>query len=263
LSKLLKCPYVITEHTRPQNNFRSFIHQQLTIFGLKRATAVMAVSKLLATEVMKWSNRQVEVMPNIVETERFSVQPYPTQSIQIGFLGALNKPVKGLEVLLNAVAKLNTEFVLHIGGAGLLLNSYKSQATELGITAKCKFYGAIEPTVVPDFMASLHFFVCSSYSETFCVALAEALASGRPVVSTQCGGPEEFVNDTNGILVAVNDEETLANGINRMIRKYHTYDQLLLREQIEMRFSAESFLNRIEKIYSRVRLVKKITVIQK
>lgn len=254
LSRLLKVPFVVMEHTRPSNNFRSHAHKWLTIFGLSRASAIIAVSKMLANEVKHYVKRDVVVVPNIVETERFDVAPYPESEItQIGFLGTLNQPVKGLDILLRAVADLKTDFVLHIGGSGKLLQSYKVLAAELGIEQKCNFYGFVLPKEVPAFMSRLHFFVCASRSETFCVALAEAMAAGRPVVSTRCGGPEEFVDESNGMLVAVGDVDALTNGINKMIGHHSTYSQQLLREQIEIRFSSASFLTQMEKIYSQVR----------
>jgi glycosyltransferase involved in cell wall biosynthesis len=256
LSKILKIPFVVTEHTRPTNNFRSFVHKQLTIFALKRATVVMAVSKILANEVNDFTNRDVIVVPNIVEVERFEVTPFPEgEVVQMGFLGTLNKPVKGLDILLRAVADLKTNFVLHVGGGGELLQSYKALSEELGVEQKCIFYGFVLPSEVPVFMSRLHFFVCSSRSETFCVALSEAMATGRPVVSTKCGGPEEFVDVSNGILVNREDVQSLRKGIEQMILNYKSYDSAGISEAVGGRFGEECFLASIEAIYSNVKLI--------
>ncbi len=255
LSRLLKVPFVVTEHTRPPNNFRSYVHKRLTIFGLKRASVVMAVSNMLANELKYFVNRDVVVVPNIVETERFDVAPYPESEItQIGFLGTLNQPVKGLDILLRAVADLKTDFVLHVGGSGKLLQSYKALSKELRIEQKCKFYGFVLPNEVPAFMSRLHFSVCASRSETFCVALAEAMAAGRPVVSTRCGGPEEFVDDSNGMLVHVEDVKALQHGIEQMILNYRNYNSASISKSVNERFSEASFLLRIEKVYFDVNL---------
>lgn len=256
LSRLLKVPFVVTEHTRPSNNFRSYIHKWLTVFGMKRASVVVAVSRMLANEVKHFVKRDVSVIPNIVETERFDVEPYPELKItQIGFLGTLNQPVKGLDILLRAVADLKTDFVLHVGGSGKLLPSYKALSKELGIAQKCIFYGFILPNDVPAFMSRLHFFVCSSRSETFCVALAEAMAAGRPVVSTRCGGPEEFVDDSNGMLVNVEDVASLQHGTEQMILNYKNYNSTSISRSVNERFSEVSFLLRVEAVYSNVKSV--------
>lgn len=256
LSRLLKVPFVLTEHTRPSNNFRSSIHKWLTVFGMKRASVLVAVSKMLANEVSQFVKRDVVVVPNIVETERFDVALYPELKItQIGFLGTLNQPVKGLDILLRAVADLKTDFVLHVGGSGKMLQSYKALAAELGIEQKCIFYGFVLPMDVPAFMSRLHFFVCASRSETFCVALAEAMAAGRPVVSTRCGGPEEFVDDSNGILVNVEDVTSLQQGIEQMILNYKKYNSTNISRLVIERFSEASFLQRIEAVYSNIKSI--------
>jgi len=253
LSRLLKVPFVVTEHTRPSNNFRSFIHKWLTVFGMKRASVLVAVSKMLAKEVKHFVKRNVAIVPNIVETERFDVAPYPESKItQIGFLGTLNQPVKGLDILLRAVADLKTNFVLHVGGSGKMLQSYKALAAELGIEQKCIFYGFVLPMDVPAFMSRLHFFVCASRSETFCVALAEAMAAGRPVVSTRCGGPEEFVDESNGMLVNVADVPSLQHGIEQMILNYKKYNSTSISRSVDELFSEASFLQRIEAVYSNI-----------
>lgn len=252
LSVFLKVPFVVSEHTRPINNFRSYIHKWLTIFGLRRAYVVMAVSNMLANQLRQFIKRDIIVIPNIVETERFNGLPYPkSKVIQIGFLGTLNQPVKGLDILLKAVAELRNDFVLHVGGDGKLLPSYKALSKELGIEDKCKFYGFVLPSQVPEFMSRLHFFVCSSRSETFCVALAEALAAGRPVVSTRCGGPEDFVNDSNGILVDVEDSAALHIGIEKMIQTFKAYNPNLVSQLVNDRFSSSCFVRSIDDIYKR------------
>ena len=47
--------------------------------------------------------------------------------------------------------------------------------------------------------------VVPSRRETFSLVTAEALASGTPVVATECGGPEEILTDDTGQLAQVND----------------------------------------------------------
>jgi L-malate glycosyltransferase len=253
LAKLMGVPFVLTEHTRPVNSFRSFIHKRLTIFGMKRADALVAVSNMLSREIKEYVSRPVVVVPNVVETKQFSVSDFPkSEVIQIGFLGTLNKPVKGLDILLKACQKLKVDFTLHIGGRGVLLEEYKRLSVELGISSKCKFYGFVPVAEVPHFMSRLHFFVCSSRSETFCVALAEAIASGRPVVSTKCGGPEDFVNASNGILVNVEDVDSLLIGIEQLMGTYQNFDRLKINKEMSDLFSGDRFVEKVGSVYRMV-----------
>ncbi|MEJ7644331.1 MAG: glycosyltransferase [Chryseolinea sp.] len=224
LGKLLKKPFVFTEHTRVTNNFRSAVHKQLTLFGIRRARVAIAVGSTLANEIGTLTRREAIVVPNIVDVEKFNRAKRSEELVpQVGFLGGLNTPVKGLDVLLKAMAGINQPFVLHVGGRGILLEEYKSMAVTLGIEAKCQFYGFIDPAALPEFMSQLHFFVCSSRYETFCVSLIEAMASGLPVVSTRCGGPEDFVTEANGLLCEKEDPEALKSVIEDMMVIFRNY----------------------------------------
>ena len=87
LSKLLRRPYVFTEHTRVTNNFRSAFHKQLTLWGIRRAHGVMAVGSTLAREITAITERQVTVVPNVVDVAKFTgVQRSSATVPQIGFL---------------------------------------------------------------------------------------------------------------------------------------------------------------------------------
>jgi glycosyltransferase involved in cell wall biosynthesis len=68
-----------------------------------------------------------------------------------------------------------------------------------------------------DQLRTLDVFVVPSYQEGLCIAALEAMACGCPIVSTRCGGPEEFVIDgETGSLVSFNCIE-MADAITRII----------------------------------------------
>jgi glycosyltransferase involved in cell wall biosynthesis len=69
-----------------------------------------------------------------------------------------------------------------------------------------------------DKLRTLDVFVVPSHQEGLCIAALEAMACGCPVVSTRCGGPEEFVlNDETGFLVDADPVE-MADAILRILR---------------------------------------------
>ena len=211
----------------------------------------MAVSSTLAKETKYWINKDVTVVPNIIDVNRFFHRELSqSKVIQFGFLGGMNTPVKGLDIALKALAKMNHDFIFHIGGTGTLEEHYKKLSNELGVSERCRFYGFVPYNEVPHFMSRLQFFICSSRYETFCVSLIEAIASGRPVISTRCGGPEDFVNGSNGILCDNENPESLQQAIEWMMLNYSSFNPITMRTYIEDNFTAKSFLKTINEVYS-------------
>jgi glycosyltransferase involved in cell wall biosynthesis len=206
----------------------------------------------LAAEVEAAAGQPAEILPNVVDTERFSINPFPASGFHLGFLGALNSPVKGLDILLQALAQTPVPFFMHIGGRGPLLEQYEAQARALGVADRCRFYGFVPHAELPEFMAKLHCFVSSSRYETFGVVIAEAMAAGLPVIVTRSGGPEDYVTEENGILVPAEDAAALASAIAQMSVRYASYDRQGNAAKIRQAFSRALIRERLNAIYARV-----------
>jgi L-malate glycosyltransferase len=96
-------------------------------------------------------------------------------------------------------------------------------------------------------------FVLPSKSETFGVAYMEALACGVPVIATKCGGPEVFVNKSNGLLIPVNDVDTLAVAMKYMYKNITLFDKKKIAKDIKSKFSPEVVANQLLRIYKKIR----------
>jgi len=89
----------------------------------------------------------------------------------------------------------------------------------------------------------------ASLHESFCITLAEALSTGVPVISTRSGGPEYFVNSSNGVLVDKADSVALASAMSLFIDRKISFDPSILRSNIVNRFGADSIVRQISDIY--------------
>jgi glycosyltransferase involved in cell wall biosynthesis len=255
VSRFLELNYVITEHTLVTNNFRSFFHKRIALFALRRATALITVSSSAAKLLQQHTKREVEVVPNMIKPENFSVKPFPEGTVRIGFLGGLHTKnhVKGLDVLLTCLAKIDKDFICLIGGDGWMKESYVKMAEQLGIHNKCVFVGAVLPEMVPSFMNDLHFLVNPSRFESFGIAILEAMASGLPVVSFANGGPQDFVTKDCGILVENQNADQLQKSIEWMMENYQNFDRQKMSNRVKENFSDQVFLRNIDRIYNRIR----------
>lgn len=244
-------PFIITEHTRLQNNFRSFFHKHFSLKAIRSANAVISVSRWHADEIFQLTGKKPVIIPNIIDFDRYpSVITRPSDEVfQIGFLGGLDTDVKGLGLLLKSCSSLTIPFRLHVGGDGQLLEHYKREAEVLGISERCTFYGAIPNANVFQFFSKLHMFASSSRSETFGVAMVEAIACGLPVVATDSGGPGEFITPDNGLIVKNHNAEALTKGIEQVRASYSQYSPEKVRHTVVNRFSKVQFLERINSVY--------------
>lgn len=124
-------------------------------------------------------------------------------------------PEKCLDKLLQALAIVANQrkVRLIILGEGPLRSDLETLASQLGLGQVVDFHGWVENPF--SFMAKANLFVLSSRFEGFANAVAESLACGCPVVSTDApSGPSEILSGGKyGRLVPVGDVHRLAEGI--------------------------------------------------
>jgi len=110
----------------------------------------------------------------------------------------------------------------------------------------------ITPSEIGNYFSESDFLITNSNYETFSVSTAEALAYGKPVISTRCGGPEEFIDETNGILIDVGDTKALVSAIEYMLDNSDKYDQEMISKNARINFSSEVIGEKIFEIYKEV-----------
>lgn len=247
-------PSVFTEHTSIRKYFRSLIHKYCVKYTLRNSPAIICVSNSLKDEVLEICSREVEVIHNLVDTNKFSLAGSADPDVvNIGFLGSLNSYNKGLDLLLKAV-KLNdhNNVLVHIGGTGSKLKEFQKLSEDLGISKICRFYGEIKSEEKNEFYSRLSFFVLPSRYETFGIVLIEAMACGLPVISTRCGGPQDIVDSSSGILVNKDDVAELAAALSQMNKDYLLYDKIVIRNNTEQRFGKETFNRQLTNLYKKM-----------
>lgn len=249
-----RIPHVFTEHTSIGKYYRSFIHKFCVRYALVNSPGIICVSNSLKKELLREHTREIKVVPNVIDTSKFSVtERKPDGKINIGFLASMNTKNKGLDLLLRAVASIDHQkFTLHIGGKGELLEDYKKMSEQLGISTICKFYGEILNEEKEVFYSGLDFFVLSSRYETFGIVLIEAMASGLPVIATKCGGPEDIVVPLAGMLIEKDDVPGLSSAIAEMATNLSMYDRHMICTFTEQNFGKSAFLKRMSVIYSKI-----------
>ncbi len=249
-----KIPNILTEHSRIKSYFRSWIHKKCVKYTLRKTNCVIAVSNALREEIISLCHRPVAVIHNIVDVEKFElVKSKPGAILNIGFLGGLKNYNKGLDLLLKSAALLETkDFFLHIGGNGILLDDFKKMAADLDIDSNCKFYGEISRNDIANFYSKLDLFVLPSRYETFGIVLIEAMACGIPVIATKCGGPQEIVTPSTGILIQKDNASELKTAIISISGNIGSYDKESIRNYAKENFGQKVFVERLSDLYDEI-----------
>jgi len=144
---------------------------------------------------------------------------------------------KGFEFLLKAVPNVlqcfpKTKFVLV--GDGPLKFKLQTLANELGIFENCVFAGFRDD--IRDVLSSFDVFVLSSVLEGHPIAILEAMAMAKPIVTTDINGiREQIKNGDTGILVPPRNPEALAQAIKQLIKDRREAKKLGMeaRKQVE------------------------------
>ena len=124
---------------------------------------------------------------------------------------------KDIPTLLRAfqiVALSRPKTLLLIVGKGREERCLKKIAVELGLKDNVIFTNSIEHKKIPEYLSACDVYTISSIFEGTCIAMAEAMAAGKPVVATRFAGAQDLiVNGQNGFSVAQKDHETMAEKI--------------------------------------------------
>jgi teichuronic acid biosynthesis glycosyltransferase TuaC len=264
LGQALHRPVVVTLHGGDVNvHFRRYLWRRMGLWALSGARQVIAVSYSLRRKAVDYGveTPKVTVIPNGVDVTRFAPVPRAEALRQLGlnddgarvlYVGGIERS-KGIGFLLKAAKMVlggvnrPVEFVLIGDGA------YKERAMllaqEVGITTAVRFVEKRPNQDIPLWINACDLLVLPSLSEGFGVVLIEAMACGKPVVSTRCGGPEDIVTPETGLLVAPGDEAALAEAMDRILKGKCVFDPRRIRKHAEDNYAYDGIASRIVSVY--------------
>lgn len=193
--------------------------------NLSRASRLIAVSESLADYLRNegFSHERIIVVNNGVPTPNSLSHRYrPSGKWSIGTV-ALFRPRKGLEVLLQALKRLQSDNIscqlIAVGAFETMVyrDSIIRLSEQLGLTEEIQWVGFV-PDVASQ-LAKMDIFVLPSlYGEGLPMVVLEAMAAGVPVISTQVEGiPEVIEHGVTGLLVKPSDPVELADAIRKII----------------------------------------------
>ncbi len=202
------------------------LHDAFFSAPIRNAAIALAVSCAEAKHYEEFGvpRERVRIVPNGIDLDSFSPgrpqvdqrSTLPLESKLVGFVGRLD-PIKGLQTLLRAFESVSQQ----TPGCKLLLvgPDFGMKRALMSIVHKRKlsgviFLGPVSYDRLPNIYRTLDVVVTPSSFEIFGMSTLEAMACGKPVVSTRVGGMVELVQEGyNGFLVKPEDDHALANRV--------------------------------------------------
>lgn len=162
----------------------------------------------------KWIQKKAEEECAKIKKDKFTM-------ISVGSL----IPRKGFERLIRICSQLKAEgflFELYILGDGELRDDLYRMIKEKNV-ADCVFMEGFQSNPY-SYMKRSDLYVCSSYVEGFSTVVSEAVILGIPVVTTESSGMREILGDSEYGLITENSDESLYQGMKKMIADHDAYE---------------------------------------
>ncbi|HJT68010.1 MAG TPA: glycosyltransferase family 4 protein [Pyrinomonadaceae bacterium] len=274
--------YSLAAYATRRNRDTKFIVTRHVLFPLNRlhrqtlagAHRVIAVSNAVASELRKeriTRDDQITVVHNGIDTDRFAQllnnfdraeflrsKGLPTDGLFVGSIGEL-RTLKRHDDFIRAAAKIadrfpQTHFVLagvDTSPSGEVRKQLEHLVKQLRLNDRFHFLGWLDDA--EKLLAALDVFVSASETESFGLAIAEAMAAGTAVVATATDGAQEVIDDQqSGLLVPIGDPTGLAEAIAALLASAEQRKQIgrLAQREVARRFSLQRMVDEIERIYA-------------
>ncbi|MGL6343142.1 MAG: glycosyltransferase [Waterburya sp.] len=193
---------------------------------IKRATFVAAISSYCQSQLYRWCDRsdwsKIHIIHCGLDEPFFAQVPTPIPQNSSFVCVARLGEQKGHFVLLAAASQLALEgwqFKLILVGDGPLRPQIETMIVQYGLQQHVELTGWLSNEAVRQQILAAQIMVLPSFAEGLPVVIMEALALGRPVISTYIAGiPELLENNHCGWLVPSGSIEALASVMRRALQ---------------------------------------------
>jgi glycosyltransferase involved in cell wall biosynthesis len=259
--------FVLTRHVLfPMKPFH-----RLTLTNLSRAIAVSHAVE--ANLQMIFPKRKIEVIPNGVSTENITAEDrkrrreefrflhnIPFDALVVGTIGEL-KELKGQRdfvLAANEIAKRDASaFFVVVGKDNSTNQQFRRELRRLVKVFKLenRFLWLDWVEDMQTLLASLDVFVSASHSESFGLAILEAMANKTPIVATETEGAKELLrNGETALLVPIKEPLKLAEAVETLLENPEKRETFADKAKsfAEKKFSLEKMIERTENLYKEI-----------
>ncbi|MGL6266270.1 MAG: glycosyltransferase, partial [Chitinophagaceae bacterium] len=253
-------PYIISEHassyieSAPDNfEYRSYYYRNSVSKIFKGAVAVTNVSQTVATILEKKIGLDtIHVIHNTVDGNLFFHRPGWGKKFRFIHVSTMNEQK-------NITGLLDTFKILSIGRkdwelrlVGPISRDLQNKLDALKNDFDLSYSGEIPYPQVALEMQQASAFVLFSNHENFPCVIAEALSCGLPVITSNAGGAGECIDDTNGKVVPVGNQEKLLQALTEMLDQGLHYKKNEIASNAINKFSYGVIGQQFSRLYDKI-----------
>lgn len=259
ISDKIGVPYIITEH------FTRFMTGKIhSKFDIRKTAKIYQSAKLniivshgfrnLLLKHLKITSNNFIVIPNMVSDIFFTTETNykMNKTTPVFFTMSFLSERKNHKLILNSFKLFLLKVpnaILKIGGDGTIADELKKHCKQLNISKNVYFLGELTRNEVKKEINEMDIFLLASKFETFGVVLIEALANGKPIISTDCVGPRDIVTKFNGILSKSFEKIDFLQAMEEVYNNYDSYNRQKIVKDCYNRFSEKTIINQLIEQY--------------
>lgn len=260
LSRKLKIPYIVTEHSGPFSKISGHpLFRQISKTVIGDSNQFLPVSHDLNRQVLSSGikSKKHAVIYNPVDTSLFVPGlPKNRTSKTFVFVGRMEAYKGAFRVVQAFHQNINSflDWRLLLIGDGPDYKRILDYSKEHDIEKWIVLLGKKTKNEIAAFLQKSHVFVYPSEHETFGLVIAEAMSAGLPVITGNLTAPKEFVDSTQGILISPKSINQIGKAMIKVVNDIETYSPKEIRSKVVNRFSFKVFGDRLYEIYQQVHL---------
>jgi glycosyltransferase involved in cell wall biosynthesis len=276
--KIFKTPLVYDMH--------SSIPEQLVNFKFTNSRLLINLAGLTEKWIIRNSDAVIAISPSLKDKVEEIKKGFPVEVIEnIGLVESGNKdfdkirrisnelslkgrklilytgtlePYQGIELLIRSIAHVIKEekgiVLVIVGGREDQITNFKSLAKSLGLMDSIIFTGQRPFNEISSFMEIADVLVSPRISGTNPpLKIYTYITSGKPIVATNLYVHTQVLDNEIAVLAEPNPED-FGKGILKVLRDREARDKMVKKAKDvgEKRYSYESYLSKVEKVYSKI-----------
>jgi glycosyltransferase involved in cell wall biosynthesis len=240
---------------RPATASRFFLRASSMVDRLRQSQHLVVASRFVRDRLMEngIDAGHIRILPLFTSLTMPDISPAQADGSTVFWSGRV-VPAKGLDLLLQALAKLPIKWRLVVAGDGPALGSARTTARGLGIAPRVEFLGWVDRDQKQRSLAAADIVaVPSVWPEPFGIVGIEAMTFAKPVVAFESGGIPDWLEDgVTGFSVAVGDIDALAARIETLLQSARLRSEMGIhaRARVLAEFSAESHLKGLTEVFN-------------